>query len=475
MQILRFTLENHQSFRDEASISLVDESLKTATPPDGRSWVDYTRRVAAIYGPNASGKSALLDGLQFMRSVIQHSATRWSENKRLPQRPFLLDENSRFRPSTYMLDFVLEEVRYQYGFTFSTSEIKEEWLYSYPTGRKRILFERGIDGEDLKFGRALKGGEVMIDRLTGQRELTLSRGAVSKNPQLKRIYDAIVEGMEIAEFGDANRQERLRRVTADVAEGALEISDLLLMLKVADIGIMSAEVATEEMPKGFQRVFQAILSIVRTEVASRRQDGDTSDDADSIITKGPGGTYHQDAISEMSEDELQQISEQLARALVFNHTGVDGNLYPLPSNRQSTGTLTWLSLAAPALSIIRRGGVLWIDEIDSSLHPQLAQVLIQMFENLEINRMGAQIVFTTHDTYFMSPSAANPLKAQDIWLVEKGRDGASKLYSVADFSLRSEQNFARRYLHGRYGAIPSVAPTFLAGIWHDDAPAEIEN
>jgi AAA15 family ATPase/GTPase len=452
MLVLRFTLENHQSFRDEASLSLVDERLRTAVPQRG-AWADYTRRVAAIYGANASGKSALLDGLKFMLNVISSSATGWSGRKRLPHAPFRLDENSMKTPSTYVLDFVLDGIRHEYGFSLTSERIMQEWLFVYPTGRQRILFER--EGPELRFGRGLKGGETTLDRLTGPRELVLSRGAVSNNSQLRQIFEALTSQITLAEFDESNRRDRLRTVISEVADGSLDITDLLIMLRVADVGIMSAEVShDEDMPDNVGRIFKAIMKAVADEGQHMGAENSPS----------------------MSDEDLALMSEKLANNLIFQHCGAGGKSYPLSSNVQSTGTLTWLSLAAPALHAIRTGGVLVIDELDASLHPQLAQVLVHMFASDEFNRRGAQIIFTTHDIYFMSPSSEARLEPQDIWLIEKNREGVSQLYPLSDFPVRSDQNLARRYLHGRYGAIPSVAPAFLEGIWRaedDESTTEL--
>jgi AAA15 family ATPase/GTPase len=90
--------------------------------------------------------------------------------------------------------------------------------------------------------------------------------------------------------------------------------------------------------------------------------------------------------------------------------------------------------------------------------------MIQMFRDERLNTKGSQLVFTTHDTFFMSPASEVHLRPDEIWLTQKGRDGASELFSIADFPTRTDDNLSRRYLQGRYGAIPAVAPSFLAGL-----------
>jgi AAA15 family ATPase/GTPase len=450
MLLLRFAFENHRSFRDESDLTLVQPRLKTARPLDG-TWLGYTNRVAAIYGSNASGKSGVLEAMAFMRDVILNSAGAWSQNKRLPRIPFALDGHSRKEPSTFAVDFALADIRYEYGFSLSEESITGEWLYTYPTGRKRVLFERGEEPSELTFGRDLRGGDSTLRRITGKRELVLSKGASLRNEQLEAIYLALTGHLVVARFSEFDREERLRRVVEDIADGTLSLHDLEIMLKVADVGITGAEVAEEEAPPNARRVLRALLKAERADPAV--------DNALNLRPESQG-----EPLFELDDEEIDRFIADAAHSLKFRHVGQDEKTYQLASSEQSTGTLSWLSLAAPALRMLRIGGVLAVDELDSSLHPQLSQVMIQMFRDDRLNPNGSQLIFTTHDTFFMSPASDVELRPDEIWLAQKGRDGASELFSIADFPTRKDDNLARRYLQGRYGAIPSVAPSFLAAL-----------
>lgn len=449
MLLLRLSFENHKSFRDEVDLVLAVPSLKTNVPVEA-SWTESTTRVAAIYGPNASGKSGVLGALKYLRSAVANSAT-GKKGKRLPRTPFALDDESRERASTYSIDFVLDDIRYTYGFSVTSSQFIEEWLYNFPAGRKRVMFERTSPKQGVTFGRELGGGGPMLNRLTGERELVLSRAALLDHPVLLPIYESIVNGIDIASFGESDRHSRLRSVIEDVADGSLSLDDLHTMLRVADVGIRGAEVEDGEMDPQFLKVFRAVLD-------AQLETDDESED---------GG-------STPSDEQLEEMAASLARNLMFKHVGFGDRTYPLTSTQQSTGTLTWLSLAAPAISTIRNGGVLAIDELDASLHPQLAQVMIQMFRDESVNEKGAQLLFTTHDTYFISPASDSRLTPDEVWFVEKGRDGVSDLYRLADFPTRNDHNLSRRYLQGRFGAVPSVAPSFLAALANKSGATSLE-
>lgn len=444
MLLLRFTFANHRSFRDEAELSMVQSRLRTSRPV-AEPWADYTNRVAAIYGPNAAGKSAVLDALKYATFVIRNSA-RWDDHAHLPRAPFELDEVSKDRPSSYCLDFVIDDVRYEYGFAVEASRFSEEWLYSYPAGRKRIIYERSAGVRELTFGRGLKGGGSLLKRVTSDRELILSKGAQLKNRQLKTIHDFLSRHITVTRFSDDDRRSRLGSVMEDLASGTFSTQDLEVMLRVADVGIVGAAVENRETDPEVEKLMRAVLR-VQAEEESNPDNAAESDDSPREPT--------------VDEKAINEALARAARSFTFEHLGSDGKSYPLPMNRQSTGTLTWLSIAAPALKAIRMGGVFCVDEIDASLHPQLSQVIVSMFKDRSFNTKCAQIVFTTHDTFFLSPTSQTELAPEEVWFVEKGMDGASELFCLSDFPVRQNQNLSRRYLQGRYGALPAVAPSFL--------------
>lgn len=433
MFLLQFSVENHGSFRDEASLSFVRRSLRTNVPDD-EGWEPHVSTVAAIYGANASGKSLLLGALAYFQSLVRHSATSWANDKKMRRMPFRLDSQGSAKPTSLILDFVHHNARFQYGFVVSNSGVDEEWLYSYPTGRRRVLFER--TSGDVTFGRSLKGGETALRATLGPRELVLSKGALLKYEQLVDIYHQLTAHIEFAEFGEMSRQQRLRNIAQDLTEGTLDMDDLRLMLRVADVGITGAEVSEEEADPEYAKILRAIYRATHEE--------------------------------EMDDEEVARAISEMSKRLIFEHQGHDGKNYPLSSSDQSTGTLTWLSLAAPAIETLRYGGVFVVDELDASLHPQLAEVLIQMFKDERTNPRHAQLVFTTHDTYFISRASSVRLRGEEVHFVEKDRDGVSRITSLDDFRVRDSDNYARRYLQGRYGALPSVAPAFLSALMDHD-------
>jgi AAA15 family ATPase/GTPase len=126
-------------------------------------------------------------------------------------------------------------------------------------------------------------------------------------------------------------------------------------------------------------------------------------------------------------------------------------LVPFDNEKESDGTMAYLSLIAPIIESIEEGGLLCVDELDSSLHPLLAMKILQIFGAKATNPLGAQLIANTHDTNLLGRGL---LRRDQIWFTEKGRDGESHLYPLTDFKPRRNENLESGYLQGRYGAIP---------------------
>ena len=96
-----------------------------------------------------------------------------------------------------------------------------------------------------------------------------------------------------------------------------------------------------------------------------------------------------------------------------------------------------------------------VDEFERSLHPDIAQYILSLFNDVEVNKKGAQFIFATHDTTLLSPE--NKLRRDQINLVEKNDKGETELYSLTDIKGIREGNYEKWYLEGRLGGVPNIA------------------
>ncbi len=124
--------------------------------------------------------------------------------------------------------------------------------------------------------------------------------------------------------------------------------------------------------------------------------------------------------------------------------------FPFLDN-ESEGTIKYFSLAYPIIDALDHGKRLIVDEFDSKMHPLLTEKVISLFNSKETNPYGAQLIFTAHDSNLLSSGS---FRRDQVWFTEKDRFGASKLFSLAEYKVRSGASFEKGYLSGRYGATP---------------------
>ena len=128
--------------------------------------------------------------------------------------------------------------------------------------------------------------------------------------------------------------------------------------------------------------------------------------------------------------------------------------FALRLEKESTGTQRFFARIGPWIEALEKGGILFVDEIDASMHPLLTRRLVEMVQDLSINTNHAQLIFTTHDAMLLDLTL---LRRDQVWFIEKDpKSLATDLFSLWDFSVRKGENIRKGYLQGRFGAIPFI-------------------
>lgn len=424
MHLLRFTFENHRSFRDEATLDVTRHTLKTLRPHKGTTWTDHIHHVDGIYGANASGKTNVLDALHYMLGTIGSSATSWLDRPRFPRAPFSLTQQATTAPASFELEFIHNSQRYKHRFVTNTDGIVEESL-RVVNSRWKAIYTRSEDGRVKDLSGVSK---------VAPRELVLSRAAQLRNPTVTPVWEALMRGFDLYRIGDLEVRARLDHIARQLQDRTLSLDTLVTLAHIADTGITDIEVEVEEraIPPQFAQLLAQMIS--------------PSNDADQKDTP------------ENSSDEAEEMSNFIARNLLFRHGTESGRLR---NSDESTGTMAWLALGTAVVSALRQGKVLVVDELGASLHPQLSRLIIDWFEDPEINTTGAQLIFTSHDMTLLDAGRGDREKWEQVWFVEKGSDGASELFNLADFPLQKGSNIVKQYLEGRFGGVPYTAPSLI--------------
>lgn len=414
--------ENHRSFRDEATLDLARSTLSTLRPPKGTTWVDHIHHVDGIYGANASGKTNVLDALHYMLGAIGSSATSWLEKPQFPRAPFALIPGQMTAPATFELEFIFSGKRYAYRFATDTNGVTEESLHVVSTRWKQV-FVRNADGRVKGLGGVSK---------VAQRELALSRAAQLGNTTVTPVWEALMRGFDLYHVGDGEVSARLDRIADQLQERALSLDVLVTLAQIADTGITDIEVEERAIPPQFARLLAQMIT--------------------------PPTDAEQEDTPDSSSDEAKHLSNFIARNLLFRHGTESGRLR---HSDESTGTMAWLALGTAVVSALRHGRVLVVDELGASLHPQLSRLIVDWFDDPEINTTGAQLIFTSHDMTLLDAGRGDRDKREQVWFVEKGADGASELFNLADFPLQKGSNIVKQYLEGRFGGVPYTVPSLI--------------
>jgi predicted ATPase len=411
--LLRFETANYRSIMDPVELSMiaVDEDR-----PAARSFQLLNERVlatAGIYGPNASGKSNVVEALAWLSMAVRSSLRAWDKN--IPRETFKFGRGPD-EPSRCDIEMVVAGIRYAYQVEVDDSTVRFEGLYSYPERRRRVLFER--EDLEISFRRGL-GSLAGTRELLTPSTLALSAAMRFQEPDVEPFARALAG---IQALG-------LRR------PGFLRSYGMVPGLDSR----FSTERLFEQQETLFEDFDLAPYSGRGSALALLRF-ADLGIDDVKIV-------YGEDVAT------LPQQAPRRRRRLRLMHRVADQKI-PFELSEESAGTQTWFALIGPALSALGDGRVLLVDEIDASLHPRLSARLVELFQDPESNPNGAQLIFTTHDT-----SLLNFLNRDEVWLTEKGDNGATTLTALAEYGgdkVRRSLNLERAYLQGRFGAVPDL-------------------
>ncbi|GHC95869.1 hypothetical protein GCM10007079_47810 [Nocardiopsis terrae] len=437
--LLSFRVENHKSIREEQQL-LLTPTYDDARP-ESADWEAIT--VAGIFGANASGKSNLLNALSFMRDTVRWSMNHGEPGGGIRREPFALDAEAAADPSVFVVDLMLSGVRHTYGFAIDDEQVLEEWLYTYPKRRKRVLFER--DGEEFEFGDSTPAKLRRAKDITGPNVLFLTVAARASNEEVEPVYRWFSEELFFASERSSGPPAWLteRQVTQ---EQLVRLSELL---RSADTGVHSVVLKTS--PGNVEGVTFAVDG----RVVPPGEWEDLRREETRRVARGDRDFSRLSAVSAVIAQTSGRPPE-----LLFHHGGL--SVRPFTWEEESQGTRTLTALGYEVQSVLEAGGVLVVDEIDASLHPHLSAQVIALFRDVTRNPHGAQLIFTSHDAALLGQIRGERVLLRDhVWFVEKEAYGRTTLYPLSDFRPRGEDNRARRYLVGRYGGVPDIDESTL--------------
>lgn len=420
--LLKFSCANFRSIHHKCTISLLGQGISD-TPETNFILLNKKLKVlktAALYGANSSGKSNIIRAFS---SMIKHiiDSVKLNDNDELDFDPFLFSATDN-EPTFFEVVFTYGNKTYRYGFEFDNELIHGEWLFSSAIGSKieKAFFIRTKEGIGVNENSFPEG--VGKEEHTNNNRLFLSLCAQLGGQLSKSI---------IAQLGQMNT------ISGIYGQGYSGYSKLMLHHHLA--GCDEAVAFFRKMKLGFD-------SIETTEEE-----------------------FDKDALPSDMPDELkEQIAQELkgkrsidlySRHKIYNKQGRATGTINLDIDEESDGTKKLIQLSGPIFDTLAEGKILWIDELDAKMHPLISQYIVALFNDPKTNPNNAQLIFSTHDTHLLSSKL---LRRDQIWFTEKDATEQTDLYNMMDIALpdgskpRSDSNYERNYIAGRYGAIPYI-------------------
>ena len=435
--MIRFSVGNYRSFKDIQEISMT--SGRTEGHPDhlnDRGPVPVLR-AAAVYGANASGKSNLIKALRAVKDYVV------VDRKMPTDQYYRPDDRMRDEPSYFEIELEIGGSIYSYGFEYiiSRQEIVDEWLH-------RLFIDKDSEALFQRTGRNIAHSFKDQDKqkLDVYAEDTIEHGdRLFLNVMGRRARPA--EG-DLGIFNDVYEwfRDHLRFIDTDypfTPEVPVSESDFERLNKIISsfgtginsIGYTRKEGMDETLP---QRLIDDL-----------RKDLDRG--------KGPGklciecGRYASVNNYRVSLEGDRVVFDEI----VYRHN--DDRVVYRP-DEESDGTRRLYGLLASTF-VGEGDDTFVIDELDTSLHPQLTFRFVGMFLEGGLSG-GSQILFSTHESSLMDFQL---LRRDEIWFIEKGRDGDSRIYSLEDFNERNDRRIEKAYREGRYGGVPVFSAVFPTG------------
>lgn len=462
--LIEFKVANFQCFRDPVTLSMVpagqDQSLL------GNIWEGNRYRAlksAAIFGPNASGKTSLLHALYVLRRFVVGSATHMTVGDQIEGiDPFRLSAATRDKPSSFELLVELNGHGYRYAVDVSRERVWKEKL-EYQDAAERARWLMLIDRDATpgtarpavlhdRLGSQARRGQIVED--TRDNALILSRAAERNVEAILPLFAWFKEHLRHSANKTSDAPDDLLSppIAAKAAKNAAFREQLVRLLRDADTGIIG----------------------LTTRRVARELSGLAIEDRGQPLSEPKAGALSLgDVVRRLLDGIVKMKGDTREYEFSTEHRMSDDTPVQFGLKDESTGTLRYWALAGWLLYYCSGSNLLAVDELDASLHPQLARRVVQSAHSHEFSRAGTQLVFSTHDISLMDPSL---LRRDQIVLTQKDATGASELYSLWDFENTPRQNSAwqRNYLAGRFGGVPVFGPS-LADIPQSKEPTRIQH
>ena len=419
--IINFSVQNFGPIKDKQTLSFeADKSEHLEDYYIIESNGLRLLKMALIYGANASGKTTILKALDFLRSLIL--APKNKKTDEFVFEPFLFSPDTPKQNTVLSIEFIQNKVRYFYQVEFFKKAIVKEELNFYKP-KKANVFKRVTNLKDqfteITFGSKIKQSKTAKEILEANTlwNNTVLGGFLKTNINIQELKE-VTDWFENYLSDLTHPKTKLDNYITDrIDDSTIKKSDVVNILKKADFNI-----------------------------------------SDILIEKDDSNLIGKYARLRKAWYNLEKSGKVDTISLNFEHT-IDGVAYKLPFEQESEGTKRYYGFAGLLSLLINRSVAFPIDELESSLHPDLYNQFILLFLN---NAKQSQIIATTHNREILNNK--DIFRDDAIWITDKSQANSTELYSLADFDssvIRDSTNRLNAYKSGKLGGVPNLGDIYI--------------
>lgn len=412
--LLEFSCSNHRSIRDEVLFSLIAGTDKTHNENIEQIAGLKILKAAVIYGANGSGKSNFIDAISFVKNLVIDSVSN-KPGDGILQVPHKLEGYEK--KSVYKIQFMVNNVRYAYGFSLINTLVSDEYLFYFPNNRKTKIFER-IDNNFTAGSNFRNKFNTCKDVLKPNRLMLSCAANFSSVDEALYAYNFFKNGLVI--YSSVNQDNWMNYSLHQINKNEQTKNIVLNFLDSLGTGIKD----------------------IKVEIKKEEVD---------ISSLPP---FLSDEFKKYLSERIDKISAKVI------YEDFNTNLL----TEESTGIKKLFGLLCPFIDILTNGKVLICDELESNLHESLLFGLVKQFINTHGSN-PAQLIFTTHETGLLN---FDLFRRDQIWFTEiKSKGRSTDLYSLTEIrNVRKDENFGKGYIAGKYGAIPMLNLNFADLIYN---------
>lgn len=431
--LLRFAAENIMSFRDTVEFNTFPSSKSHS-----HEWHKVTcnhataLRMSAIYGANGAGKSNLLKCISLLRAMVM--SEKLGDLQLTDDIYFKLDREGHSHPSELAVEFFTGDQIFYYHVVFTGMAVQAEELSISGKTKDISIFTRNnkdisISSEFFATGADDKSADVFLDaigRVIRPDMLALSffgRYYPEELPVVKKAYDWFPRLQVIAPSMTA---EALPYLLEKDPEFAALVNEIIPELNT---GISSLRVNSMVINEDDVKDNVPLKTIY------------------SAAKANPGRPQTLDLFTVIMENGVVML-----KSLVAVHENSDGKEIGMNIREESDGTRRLVEYMPLLYSILRKGGVFVIDEIERSIHPIMIKSIMRKISDSKDAK--GQIIFTTHESCLLDQIIFRP---DEIWFAQKDVNQSTQLYPLSDYNIHKTANIENGYLNGRYGGIPFLS------------------